>query len=195
MFLASIYYTELSIFGLILSKKDITDFQRLECLYSCLATVKKALENFFKLPLDDYPGVSFSYFTQLARNIIVLYKLSTWKDPAWDTDLVRSTLDVLEVMDQLIKNIQVVRAANGEQSANGLLDRAATIFMLVRSWFAANLCESPADGERENVRPQTSFGSDAMVIDPIALEDVWLKDITYGLFEGHDLFPLPTSEM
>ena len=196
MLLASIYYTELSIFGLVLSRKDITDIQRLECLYSCLATVKEALGSFFKLSLDDYPGVSFSYFTQLARNITVLYKLSTWKDPAWDTALVRSNLDVLEVMDQLIKNIHEVRAVNGEQSADGLLDRAAKIFMLVRSWCAANLGESPADWERENMRPETSSGSDAMFIDPITLEDVWLKDsITYGLFEGHDHFPFPTSEM
>lgn len=73
--------------------------------------------------------------------MLVLYKLSALKDPTWDTGLVRSTLDVVQVTGRLISNIQQARAAFGEKSASGLLDRAIRIFMLFKSCCAAKLAQ------------------------------------------------------
>ena len=173
------YYTELSIFGLVLST---------ECLYACLNTVKSALDSFFKIPLAEYPGMSFPFFAQLARYIVVLYKLSTLNDPTWDTRLVRSTVDVLQVMDQLISNIQHAKAADDEKSADGLLDRSIRIFMSVRSWCAAKLAEGAGGGNSGNAGCQAA-GENGMQLEALFLEDAWLKDnFTYGFLEGNDFF-------
>ena len=169
-----------------LSKQNTPGFQRLEWLYSCLNTVKSALDNFFKIPLSEYPGIPFPFFTRLARYIVVLYKLSTLNDPNWDTSLVRSTVDVLQVMDQLISNIQDARAADGENSAEGLLDKSTRIFMSVRSWCAAKLAENVGGGDSSSVGYQAA-GEGSMLLEPLPLEDMWLKDnFTYGFLEEND---------
>ena len=166
-----------------LSKQNTHGFQRIECLYTCLNTVKSALDNFFKIPLAEYPGIPFPFFTQLARYIVVLYKLSTLSDPTWDTGLVRSTVDVLQVMDQLISNIQHARAAHGEKSAGGLLDKSTRIFVSVRSWCAAKLAENVGDEDSGNAGYQ-AVGEGGMLLEPLPLEDMWLKDnLAYEFLE------------
>lgn len=168
-----------------LSKEDSPGFRRLECLYSCLDTVKSALENFFTIPIGDYAGISFPLFAQLARYIVVLYKLSTLNDPTWDTSLVRSTLDILQVMDQLISNIQHARIVAGEKSAEGLLDKSARIFTAVRSWCAAKLAEKADVGDYGNTSYQAT-GDGGIAFENVPLEDMWLKDnFTFGLLEGN----------
>ncbi|KAL9068817.1 MAG: hypothetical protein Q9161_005904 [Pseudevernia consocians] len=113
----------------------------------------------------------------------VLYKLSTLSDPTWDTGLVRSTVDVLQVMDQLISNIQHARAAHGEKSAGGLLDKSTRIFVSVRSWCAAKLAENVGDEDSGNAGYQ-AVGEGGMLLEPLPLEDMWLKDnLAYEFLE------------
>lgn len=184
--LASVYYTELGIFGLALSKQNIScsGFQRVDYLYTCLNTVKLAFENFFKIPSDEYRGVPFPLYTQLARYLIVLFKLSTLIDPAWDTNLVKSTIDVLQVIDRLISNIQQAQAAHCEESVGGLLDKSIGIFTSVRSWYAARVMEGSDGGvqgrEFYNADCQRDDHNDTH-LETMLLEDSWLRD-------GFDVF-------
>ncbi|OOG00092.1 hypothetical protein ASPCADRAFT_203985, partial [Aspergillus carbonarius ITEM 5010] len=140
--LASVNYTELSIFGLIRNRKeDLPDLQRLDALHGCLSTAKSAMDRFFEIPVVEYPGISFPFYGYLARSIVVLFKLSILNDPVWDTGLMRSTVDVLQVMDQLISNLQQAREAAGEEAAGGHLDSTTRKFLLIRSTCAAKLAE------------------------------------------------------
>ncbi|ROV95570.1 hypothetical protein VSDG_05261 [Cytospora chrysosperma] len=196
--LASIYYTELSIFGLLLSKQDHTPtFQRLECFHACLGTVKSALDCILKLPIVDYRGSSFPFFTQVARYMIVLYKLTTLSDPAWDTGLVRSTIDVVQVMDQLIANMQQARVADGEQAAEGFLDRSARIFMSFRQWCAGKIDEGTAGAAGQaSTHGVLTGGDNGFLLDPPGFSDIWLQEnfsygvenFNYGVLEGNDFF-------
>ncbi|GKZ35630.1 hypothetical protein AbraIFM66950_006330 [Aspergillus brasiliensis] len=143
LFRASTYYTELSIHGLVLSKKqDVPDLQRLEGLHACLQTAKSALDSFFQLSsTDDYIGMSFPFFNYLARSILVVMTLSTMNDPIWDTNLVRSTVDVLWILDRLISEVQEAKASRGEESesANGFLDKSAKKLISLRASACAAL--------------------------------------------------------
>lgn len=99
-----------------------------------------------KLPHDPdlrLSGISFPVFTQLVRYIIVLYKLSTLNDPVWDLSLVRTNIDVIRVIDQVIRNIQQAMAELAEQCANGTMERAIGIFSRFKSWCQPEL---PASG-------------------------------------------------
>lgn len=166
-----------------LSKQNTTSFERLKCLYACLETVKSALDSIFKIPLSDYPGASFPFFTYLVRCIVILYKLSTLNDPIWDTGLVRSTINVLEVMDRLVSNIQQASAAAGEKSSGGFLDRSTRIFMSFRSWYAAKFSEG-AGIDSGNCASQAGGGGTLL---SIPLEEMWLEDnFNFGFFEGND---------
>ncbi|CEO58808.1 hypothetical protein PMG11_03510 [Penicillium brasilianum] len=183
---ASVFYTELSIFGLVLSRKSPPGFQRLEYLYSCLETVKSATENFLTIPISDYPGISFPVFTQLVRYIIVLYKLSTLNDPAWDLNLVRGSIDVIQVIDQVIRNIEQSMSELGEQCSGGTLERALGIFARFKSWCLPNLPAGVGAVAREAENIDFSgMGGGNTQLDALFLEDWWLKDnFFYGLEEN-----------
>ncbi|KAL4780056.1 hypothetical protein BJX76DRAFT_361179 [Aspergillus varians] len=187
--LASIYYTELGMCGLALSKQTISGpgFQRIECLYACLNTVKLAFENFFRIPLAEYSGLSFPFFTQVARYLIALSKLSTLSDPGWDDNQARSTVDVLQVIDQLINNIQHAKAANGEQCTGGPLDKSTGIFTSVRTWCAAKLAEGGVEGVQGGNTGFQPVGSSGTQLDALFLEDAWLRD-SIDAFVGGDEF-------
>lgn len=182
--LASIHYTELTIFGLALSEKHAPGFQRLEYQFACLNTVKAALDSFFLTPISEYSAVSFPFFTHLARYIVILYKLSTMNDPSLDRNLVLSTVDVLQVLDRLIENIQHAKSMDGERSVGGLLDRSTQIFTSVRSWCAARLAEGA--GLDLNTTSEQSFTDAAVSLDFFPLEDAWLKNsFNLGLLDGN----------
>ncbi|KAJ5491200.1 phosphoketolase 1 [Penicillium diatomitis] len=189
---ATVYYTELSIFGLILSRKAPPGFQRLEYLYACLNTVQAATNNFLAIPVSDYPGISCPVFTQIVRYIIVLYKLSTLNDPVWDLNLVRTNIDVVQVIDQVIRNIEQAMAEVGDQCAGGSLERARDIFAKFKSWSLPNL---PATTEAlrasTNVAEEGDFTQIAqsnVLLDALFSEDWWLKDnLFYGLQVGGNM--------
>ncbi|KAJ5893433.1 hypothetical protein N7495_005124, partial [Penicillium taxi] len=186
--LASVYYAELSMVGLALSKKDSCDFgfQRTDCLYEFLNTAKLAFENFFNIPLVEYFGLSFPFFTQLARYLIVLSKLSTLNDPSWDTSLARSTVDVLEVIDQLLSNIQRAKAAESEESTGGALDKSTGIFTSLRGWCAAKLAEgSVGSVQGDNTSFQPDVNSDTQ-FQALFLEDSWWRDSFDVFLQGND---------
>ena len=180
--LASVNYTELSIFGLIRNRKeDLPDLQRLDALHGCLSTAKSAMDRFFEIPVVEYPGISFPFYGYLARSIVVLFKLSILNDPVWDTGLMRSTVDVLQVMDQLISNLQQAREAAGEEAAGGHLDSTTRKFLLIRSTCAAKLAEHE---QRNSTVSQTARENDlqlnSLLLDYGLLDESW----TAGLLEG-----------
>ncbi|KAJ5579581.1 uncharacterized protein N7459_005566 [Penicillium hispanicum] len=173
--LATLHYTDLSAFGLILSSNNIPDFQRVEYLYASLNTVKSAIDSVFTIPSIEYVGISFPYFTQLARYIAVLLRLSTINDPTWDTNLARSTIDVLQVMDRLIDVMQQARAAADESCKDGFLDRAMKVFTATKSWCSTKLAETEGNYAPDNSIGQT-FEGNGIPLDMLFMEDLWLRE-------------------
>ncbi|KAJ5537007.1 hypothetical protein N7513_010193 [Penicillium frequentans] len=172
--LSSIYYTELSISGLMLCNKNFTDSQELESLYQCLNTIKSALENFFRLPASEYFGIPFPFFTQLARTIVILIKLSTSTDASWDSALVTGEIDVLQVLDRLLNNMDEAQTAMGDQAKDGYLDKAFKIFASVRSWCFSRLHREVGERVSDSLC-DGSLESDIQLED-FFLDDAWFKD-------------------
>ncbi|PWY64730.1 hypothetical protein BO94DRAFT_357097 [Aspergillus sclerotioniger CBS 115572] len=179
---ASIYYTELSLFGLIRNiKEDLPDLQRLDALHGCLHTAKSAIDRFFEIPVVEYYGISFPFFGYLARSIVVLFRLSILNDPVWDTGLMRSTVDVLQVMDRLISNLQQARAAAGEEAAGGHLDSSTRKFRLIRSTCAAKLAEHE---QKNRTAFQTARENDLQLNSLLLDYGLLDESLTSGLLEG-----------
>lgn len=147
----------------------VTGLRDLNAVCACLDTVKSALENFFEMGISEYPGIAFPMFTHLARYIVVLFKLSTLRDPMWNTSLVRSKVDLVQVMDKLLSNVQQATAMEGEQSLGGPLDRSAKIFMAVKLWCEANMFEDLAGRDLSS----SNRGIDTSALQ---LEDEWFRD-------------------
>ncbi|EXJ80523.1 hypothetical protein A1O1_08669 [Capronia coronata CBS 617.96] len=177
--LSSVYYTELSIHEVALHKTptgvDGPGFQRLEGLYTCLSIVKSAVDNFFTLPVSEYPYLSFPYFAQLCRSIVILFKLATLDDPLWDTGFVRSTIDLGLVLDQLIHNLGQLSAAGGD-CVNGIFAKTANIFMSVKSWYNA---KRGADAVQSHDSALPMVDENSVLHEPTILQDLddaWLRE-------------------
>ena len=168
------YYTDMSVSALVLSE----DFAAsLDSLHVCLRLAQSGIEKFLEIPISEYTRVSFPFFTQLARSILVLFRLSTLKSGFWDTALVRNTIDVLQVLDQLLKGIDEAKVLVGPQGDDGFLDRAAMIFRSVQSWCSSKLGQN--DEVTENLTsdlvshlPDENY----VPIEDFLLEDAWLKE-------------------
>ncbi|KAJ5736933.1 uncharacterized protein N7483_002058 [Penicillium malachiteum] len=175
--LSSLYYADMSIYGISLKDKSGTNPQSLGYLYMCLQTTKSAIENFFEIPIIECIGLSFTFFTQLARTILILFKLSTFENEAWDTKFVRKEIDVLQVLDRLLKIIDEAKSMIGSQGDDGFLDRAATIFATVKSWCLSKL--EPGDVTVNDMASDATcdFIPDGNCTpEDFVLDDAWLKE-------------------
>jgi hypothetical protein len=70
--------------------------------------VKSWFDVYFLILPAEYIGFPFIIFSQLTRCLIVLFKLSTLDDPAWDKSFVRNTADVILILNQAIFNLRQV---------------------------------------------------------------------------------------
>lgn len=150
-------------------------------MFNCLQTVKTSFDNIFAIYPTEYNATSFILFMQLARSIVVLFKLSVLKDPAWDLSLVRSTVDLLEVMNRLIVQLSEARDILGEQARNGYLDRAVKIFTIVKSWSAAKFDEV-------GVGVVETQQAEQPAIDGMSIDNLWLMDQFF--WNENDLFSM-----
>ncbi|RDW84203.1 Zn(II)2Cys6 transcription factor domain-containing protein [Aspergillus mulundensis] len=96
-----------------MSPSSTLNFQQLEHHYACLSAAKSWFALFLSIPPASYISFPFSIFAQMVHNLVVLYQLSTFDNPSWDVAAVRKTIDVLELLETVIKNMGLVAAAAG----------------------------------------------------------------------------------
>ncbi|KAF8856382.1 hypothetical protein BDZ45DRAFT_475717 [Acephala macrosclerotiorum] len=77
------------------SSSDLPNFERFECLWRSVNAMKSWFDVFDMLPPSACFGMSFLFWAQFARCVVILYKPSTIEDPAWDRTAVRNTVDLL----------------------------------------------------------------------------------------------------
>jgi len=177
--LLRLYSTELVIHEVALCKVDInsnaTDFQRLDCLYTCLHAVKNWFDIFLSIPPARYVGVSMAEFTQMAHCMIALYRLSTFEWPDWDRGLVRNYASLSMILDQLVANFAQVKAT--VDLDKGIVDNIDVFSITsrtlnhIKTWWDPKVA-----GE--------SLRSDAPAMDETMgeasmdlLDDAWLQDV------------------
>lgn len=61
----------------------------------------------------------------MARCIVVLYRLSTLQDPAWDCQAVRDAIDLRQVLDNVVNKLELAGKEAGEKSSDDLLTQFA----------------------------------------------------------------------
>ncbi len=121
---------------------DLIDFS-----WRSVGTIKTWMEIFFSLPPSECAGLSFIHMAQLARCLMVLYRLSTFAHPAWDCDLVRSTVDLLLVLDSVVEKLELASSEAGERSPDDLFMHMAGMMRKFRTNAAAKVGQKAAAAE------------------------------------------------
>ncbi|KIW11142.1 hypothetical protein PV08_10442 [Exophiala spinifera] len=177
--LACKYHAELSVCEMALSQLTSTSsnigFEPIDALYACLNTVKLAFDQFFQIPISEYFAVSFPIFTQFTRSIAVLYKLTILDHPSWDIALVRSTVDLILVLDRLLNNLEQARHVCFDGTDNNVATRTIKGFTAVRLWCGSKLSAPAPLGLDMEPGDEVGVFADTSTID--GLDDVWLREI------------------
>lgn len=113
---------------------NMRDFD-LDCLdisWRSVGGIKEWMDMFLSLPPAKCTGLTFIHIAQLARCLMVLYRLSTFIHPAWDCALVRNTVDLLSVPDSIADTIELISSEVGVTSPD---DQFMRLSVMVRRFF------------------------------------------------------------
>ena len=160
---------------------NVDGLERLGCFFKCLNSMKCWFDIFMTIPASEYFGISFPFYTQLTHSIILLHRLSTFEDPAWDLDLVRSTVDVEIVIESLIHNLQLLSRGVGRNDGSQVdfFAKVSSIFASVKYWSKSMLIEDGSGINGVFIRQFKDIG----IADPArdvplmtVMENSWLSE-------------------
>jgi hypothetical protein len=85
-----------------------TDFFRVEAFNKCLKAVRTCLDNVISFePLELY-SMCFPIMQGSSRCIQILYRLSTYEDPAWDRAWLRQSFDIVPYLTVIADRFSLV---------------------------------------------------------------------------------------
>ncbi|KAK9481549.1 hypothetical protein V1527DRAFT_455903 [Lipomyces starkeyi] len=166
-------------------------FQTIECLYSCLQAIKSWFDIFLKFDPSEYLGISMFFWMQLSGNIFTLYRLMVLGDPAWDTDLVRRTANLSQILDQITTNMQHVAATAGwKHQLPGQEDvflLSTKVIGVLKGWAESipDANSGPLNDQMqvvEDQQPEPEQLSVSAIFPLFDQNDLWSKDIL-GLWD------------
>lgn len=111
-----------------MSGRSTLGFYRLDFSWRSLGAIKAWMGIFFSLSPADCAGLSFIHMAQLARCLVVLYRLSMSTQPGWDCNLVRNEMDVLAVLEGVARHLELASSEAGEQSPDDQFMHLAGLF-------------------------------------------------------------------
>ena len=85
----------------------------------------------------------------MVHNLVVLYQLSIFENPSWDVATVRKTVDVLAVLETVIRNMDVVAAAAGLEGEpeSDVFSVVAKMYKSVQVGWEVNLAPALFNGD------------------------------------------------
>ena len=121
--------------------------------------------------------MSFPIFAQFARSIVVLYKLTTFDHPAWDIALVRSTIDLISVLDRLLENMEQASRISFDGSEDNVATRTVKIFTSVRAYCAPKLAMALGQELEGTLAPTDGSGMFSDQFSMEGMDDMWLRNM------------------
>lgn len=147
-------------------------FQRLECLWHSVENIKSWLESFYNIPSSKLLGQPFHFWSQMILTITLLKYLSTLKDPAWDCQAVRSTVNLISALDCMLQRLDLAsKEPELQGSDDHLLLFLSKLLQRSRLWGEArwSLDQGSGQGQRQMEDIQSSCQS-SIAAPPVDVE-------------------------
>ncbi|OAA71309.1 hypothetical protein ISF_01860 [Cordyceps fumosorosea ARSEF 2679] len=90
------------------SNQRIPDTQSVESMYQCLVCIRAFYDAFFSIPLGEIAGLPLHTYVALSTMQVMLYRLTISDNPTWDKEVVRQTVDVMDIVDRTIELFEKV---------------------------------------------------------------------------------------
>ncbi|KFG82007.1 hypothetical protein MANI_026336 [Metarhizium anisopliae] len=85
------------------TEQGIPESVRINSMYSCTKHAKTFYDIFFAIPASEVAGLPFAAYVEMSHIQANLYRLTTAEDKAWDKDILKSTADLLSLLDKTIE--------------------------------------------------------------------------------------------
>lgn len=85
------------------SGNKMPDTQSVESMYKSITCTKSFYDTFFAIPVTEVPGLPFYVYVAHSSVQFMLYRLTIAENPSWDKEIIRSTVDVMAVIDRSIE--------------------------------------------------------------------------------------------
>lgn len=108
--------------------------ERLECLRLSVENIMSWLKSFYKIPCSKLVGQPFHFWSQMILSTTLLKYLSTLKDPDWDCQVVRSTVDLITTIDSMLQRIELSSKEPELQCNDHLLKHLSKLLSRCRAW-------------------------------------------------------------
>lgn len=165
------------------------DAKRLDYLYACLMALKRYFESSYTITPTDYAAFSGLDLTEGARCFYTLLHLTVLEHPGWNREVVRSTLDILQVAESFERSLQQAEEqldlrAPGSQPGN--LNNIVLMVRRLRARWATTL------RDQETAAPNLSLEMTAQDLGEWYLdsmfawpENSWMRDPGSGMGRLH----------
>jgi hypothetical protein len=167
---------------------------RLDFSWRSVGAIKAWMDTFFSLSPAECAGLSFIHMAQLARCLMVLYRLSTFVHRGWDCNLIRNTLDIFSVLDDVARKLELATSEAGEQLPDNQFMHLAGQTYKFRTKSATRVSRNATTVEDrkwlsggEMISPGGSEGAalqDQMLLQPLSASDNVFLDSIFRNFGG-----------
>ncbi|KFA62819.1 hypothetical protein S40285_03813 [Stachybotrys chlorohalonatus IBT 40285] len=178
-------------------KADVPNTQKIESMYASLAAMRSWYDIFFSIPATEMMALPFSFYVDLFKVNVSLYRLTTSEEPGWDRKILQGTADLLVVLDQSIEKFQqAIPICNiqADDEEEPLFARASRILRSVRNNWEPLVAQSlgglptpnsQAVASSDIYAPQAPGNSNSMMPDPSSMDSqdyAWMSDV-FGPWE------------
>lgn len=113
------------------------DVQTMDSLFTCLGAVKSWIDTVLQFEAADYVGLPLFLWKQFRAIILILIRMASLEDAAWDVNLVRRTVDPPAVFDQIASNLKHLENMAGWKShaQENVFSKSIKQINVLKSWF------------------------------------------------------------
>ena len=148
--------------------------RRVECLYGCINAVKSCINVVRRFTPAQYVGFPFPIYANMSRYFAVLCQIWTIENPKWGQALVRETLDLSSILDEVDANFSRVKDDAGLNS--GGLDDIDPYTL-----FAIRIRKTKGWWDATAGNPSFLEGDEAALL---GMADFSMEDIDEDFFRG-----------
>ncbi|KAI0378161.1 hypothetical protein F5Y04DRAFT_262545 [Hypomontagnella monticulosa] len=96
------------------------DLGKLDAYYASLQASKASLENYLSFTIAEYACISFSLTLHFGRAAQTIYRLLLVDDPDWDRNIVKSSVDLMSIMERTADNYMRVPQVCGIETSDDI---------------------------------------------------------------------------
>lgn len=152
----------------------------MEILHSGLKAVQAFFDTYLALPAYVAERLPFFTYTQIAKSLVFLHKLSTFESTDWSVEYVRETIDFGEILDKLIgwfENSKSVErlGASYTGDAQDTSSRSVRKLCRIKAWHEQKIASSSLGPEVSTTMPTADGTVDGSCMD--FLNDAWVEEL------------------